>query len=197
MQPLAVYKTARCSLILPTKMLVRTRYNQLTYIMGMVYLIESMIFADMQLCCIVRGASAGGTSDTVAKMRMAMDCWIHWYRWLTRLPNESFECVPHCACTVQLSSRRAQSNFCCLLSMVFLANKQLCPWLQNQNEDLKWNDSPWVFFLASDEAVSVKLIRVWVAPSEVFKTATGSWGCLEVDGAASGCWVGWASNTRH
>ena len=32
-QPLAVYKTARCSLILPTKMLVCTRNVQFTYFM--------------------------------------------------------------------------------------------------------------------------------------------------------------------
>ena len=36
-QPLAMYKTARFSLILPTKMLVRTRYVQFTYFMGRVY----------------------------------------------------------------------------------------------------------------------------------------------------------------
>ena len=35
--PLAVYKTARFSLILPTKTLVRTRYVQYTYFMGTVY----------------------------------------------------------------------------------------------------------------------------------------------------------------
>ena len=35
--PLAVYKPARCSLILPTKTLVRTRYVQLTYFKGRVY----------------------------------------------------------------------------------------------------------------------------------------------------------------
>ena len=35
--PLAVYKTARCSLILPTKTLVRTRYVQFTYFMERVY----------------------------------------------------------------------------------------------------------------------------------------------------------------
>ena len=36
-RPLAVYKTARCSHILPTKTLVRTRYVQFTYFMGRVY----------------------------------------------------------------------------------------------------------------------------------------------------------------
>ena len=35
--PLAVYKTARCSLILTNKSLVRTRYVQFTYFMGRVY----------------------------------------------------------------------------------------------------------------------------------------------------------------
>ena len=35
--PLAVYKTVRCSLILPTKTLVRTRYVQFTYFMGRVH----------------------------------------------------------------------------------------------------------------------------------------------------------------
>ena len=35
--PLAMHKTARCSLILPTKTLVHTRYVQFTYFMGRVY----------------------------------------------------------------------------------------------------------------------------------------------------------------
>ena len=35
--PLAAYKTARCSLILATKTLVRTRYVQFTYFTGRVY----------------------------------------------------------------------------------------------------------------------------------------------------------------
>ena len=35
--PLAVYKTAQYSFILPTKMLVRMRYVQFTYFMGRVY----------------------------------------------------------------------------------------------------------------------------------------------------------------
>ena len=37
MHPLAVYKTARCSLILPTKTLVCTTYVQFTYFMERVY----------------------------------------------------------------------------------------------------------------------------------------------------------------
>ena len=40
MHPLAVYKTGRCSLILPTKTLVRRRYVQFTYFMGRVYSTE-------------------------------------------------------------------------------------------------------------------------------------------------------------
>ena len=36
-QPLVMYKTARCSLILPTKTLVRAHYVQFTYFMGRVY----------------------------------------------------------------------------------------------------------------------------------------------------------------
>ena len=44
--PLAVYKTARCSLILLTKTLVRTRYVQFTYFTGRVYCPLLHIFID-------------------------------------------------------------------------------------------------------------------------------------------------------
>ena len=45
--PLAVYKTARCYLILPTKTLVRTHYVQFTYFMGRVY---SLLFCSAASC---------------------------------------------------------------------------------------------------------------------------------------------------
>ena len=78
--PLAVYKTARCSLILPTKTLVRTRYVQFTYFMGRVYYQQCPVSLRLkrQLLCHI-WFRASFYLDTIQMANILTQFWMNLY----------------------------------------------------------------------------------------------------------------------